>query len=145
MNTSNSALADYPATMESANNYLHDYDEIIKTVQHYIDGSKAGKSELMRSAFHSEATIVGFFFGNRLIFNPIQKLFDLIDGNGPASNLQPYFASVEILETIAVVRLEVKGWTGNVIGSEPHDMSDLFNLIKTDSGWKISQKMFHLH
>src|SRR4051812_17872082 len=145
MNTSNSSLTDYSTTLEISDDYLSDYDEVIKTVQHYIDGSKAGKSELMRSAFHSQATIVGFFFGGNLIFNPIQKLFDLIDGNGPAPDLQPYFASVEILETIAVVRLEVKGWTGKVIGIEPRDMSDLFNLIKTDSGWKISQKMFHMH
>ena len=85
------------------------------------------------------------FFGDGLVFRPIQQLFDFIDGNGPAPDIEPRFASIEILHTIAVVHLEVKRWSGQVIGPEPRTMSDLFNLIKTDSGWKISQKMFHVH
>ena len=122
---------------------LTDYDAIVKTLQHYIDGSQAGRSELMRPAFHSEATIVGYAGGN-LLFGPIQQLFDWIDGNGPAPDIEPTFASIEILDSIAVVRLEIKEWSGNLAGSGVH-MSDLFNLIKTEKGWKISQKLFHWH
>ena len=32
------------------NEYLSDYDAIVKTVQLYIDGSKQGNSELMRAS-----------------------------------------------------------------------------------------------
>lgn len=39
---------------------LSQNDEILKTLQLYIDGSKQGKSELMRPAFHPQAS----FFGN---------------------------------------------------------------------------------
>jgi hypothetical protein len=130
-----------PLTAE--NDFLTEYDTIIETLQHYIDGSRAGNSELMRPAFHSGATIVGYAGGN-LLFGPIQQLFDWIDGNGPASDIEPTFASIEILDTIAVVRLEIKEWSGKLAGSGVH-MSDLFNLIKTDEGWKISQKTFHWH
>lgn len=129
--------------MNTSNNYLTEYDAIVKTLQYYIEGSRAGKSERMRAGFHAEATIVGHF-GGGLVFGLIQKLYDLIDGNGPAPNTEPLFASIEIIETIAVVRLEVGHWSGKVIGSDAH-MSDLFNLIKTEAGWKISHKMFHLH
>ena len=129
--------------MNTADKNTRDYDAIIRTVQQYIEGSRDGKSEVMRSGFHAEATIVGFF-GGGLVSGPIQKLFDLIDGNGPAPDIEPRFASIEVLETIAVVHLEVKRWSGKVIGPEPRTMSDLFNLIKTESGWKIAQKMFHL-
>lgn len=122
---------------------LTEYDAIVKTMQYYIDGSQAGNSELMRPGFHSDATIVGYA-GDNLLFGPIQQLFDWIDGNGPAPDIEPSFASIEILETIAIVRLEVKQWSGKLAGSGVH-MSDLFNLIKTEEGWKISQKMFHWH
>ncbi len=123
--------------------HMADYEAIVKTLQYYIDGSRAGKSELMHPAFHEQATIVGYY-GGGLVSGPIQKLYDLIEGNGPAPDIKPHFASIEILDTIAVVRLEVAHWTGKVIGADAH-MSDLFCLIKTDKGWKISQKMFHLH
>lgn len=97
----------------------------------------------MKEAFHQEATIVGYYNGG-LVFDPIQKLYDLIDGNGPAPHIEPIVSSIEVLESIAVVRLEVAHWTGKVIGTDSH-MSDLFNLIKSENGWKISHKMFHLH
>ena len=141
MNTTDNYPTDYDAIVE--NNYVTDYDAIVKTMQHYIDGGRAGKSELMRPGFHSDALLVGYAGGN-LLFGSVQILFDWIDGNGPAPDIKPYFASIEILETIAVVRLEVKHWSGKIAGSEVH-MSDLFNLIKTEEGWKISQKMFHWH
>lgn len=125
------------------NHYLTEYDAIVTTLQNYIEGSRAGNSELMRPGFHSDATLVGYAGGN-LLFGPIQQLFDWIDANGPAPDIEPSFASIEILDTIAVVRLEIRQWSGKIAGSGVH-MSDLFNLIKTDEGWKISQKMFHWH
>lgn len=129
--------------METSNNYLTDYDAIVKTLQPYIDGSRAGNSQLMRSVFHANAIFVGYV-GDTLLFTPIQVVFDWIDENGPAPDIEPHFASIEVLETIAVVRLEVKQWSGKNAGSGVH-MSDLFSLIKTEEGWRISQKMFHWH
>ncbi len=132
-----------PKNHLTENGYLTEYDAIVKTIQHYIDGSRAGNSELMRPAFHTGASLVGYAGGN-LLFGPAQQLFDWIDGNGPAPGIEPDFASIEILETIAIVRLEVKQWSGKHAGSGVH-MSDLFNLVKTAEGWKISQKLFHWH
>src|SRR5437899_2128996 len=71
-----------------------------------------------------------------------QFLFDWIDKNGPAPKIEPRVVSVDILESIAVVRLEVSGWSGNLAGSGVR-MSDLFTLLKMPSGWKIIQKAFH--
>ena len=130
-------------TLNTPKNFLREHGDIVETLQYYIEGSLAGKSELMKGAFHQEATLVGYY-GGGLVFGPIQKLYDLIDGNGPAPHIQPIVSSIEVLDTIAVVRLEVAHWTGNVIGTDSH-MSDLFNFIKTENGWKISHKMFHLH
>lgn len=129
--------------MEKMTKYLTEYDAIVTTLEHYINGLRAGNSELMRPGFHSGALLVGYVSGN-LLFGPIQQLFDWVDANGPAPDIEPNFASIEILETIAVVRLEVKQLSGKLAGSGVH-MSDLFSLIKTEEGWKISQKEFHWH
>jgi hypothetical protein len=114
--------------------YLAEYDGIVKTVQMYIDGSKQGKSELMRPAFHPNASFFGYA-GEQLAIGT-QFLFDWIDKNGPAPEIEPRVVSVDILESIAVVRLEA--------GSGVR-MSDLFTLIKMPGGWKIIQKAFHWH
>ncbi len=67
--------------------------------------------------------------------------FDWIDKNGPAPKIEPRVVSVDIVESIAVVRLEVAGWSGNLAGSGVR-MSDLFTLLKMPSGWKSSRRRF---
>jgi Putative lumazine-binding len=124
-------------------NYVTEYDAITKIMQRYIEGGRAGKSELMRPSFHPDATIVGYW-GGTLLTGPIQQLFGWIDGNGPAPDIEPRFASIKVLETVAVVRLEVEHWSGELAGPDAH-MSDVFTLLKTEDGWKISQKTFHWH
>ena len=122
--------------------YLTEYDDIVKTMQMYINGSKNGKSELMRPAFHPEASFFGYA-GEQLAVGT-KFLFDWIDKNGPAPTIEPRVVSVDILDSIAVVRLEVAGWSGKLAGSDVR-MSDLFTLLKTANGWKIIQKAFHWH
>ena len=122
------------------NDYLSDYDSIVQSVQVYIDGCKLGKSELMRPTFASDASFFGYVGGQ--LATGIRSLFDWIDKNGPAPAIEPRIVSVDILESIAVVRLEVDGWSGKLAGRGVH-MSDLFTLLKMPTGWKIIQKAFH--
>ncbi len=116
---------------------LSDYDAIAKTVQHYIDGAKSGRGADMKPSFHKDATIFGYD-GTDLFAGPIQQLFDWNDQNGPAPGLQARIASIDIIDTIATVRLELDNWTG-------HRYTDLFTLLKVDGEWKIMNKVFHLH
>jgi hypothetical protein len=122
--------------------YLTQYDGIVNTIHTYIDGCKQGKSELMRPAFHPDASFFGYA-GEQLAIGT-EFLFDWIDKNGPAPGIEARVVCVDILESIAVVRLEVAGWSGNLAGSDV-SMSDLFTLIKMPSGWMIIQKAFHWH
>ena len=126
----------------NTNQSLNEYDAIVSTIQHYIDGSKQGKSALMRPAFHKDASFFGYA-GDQLAAGT-QFLFDWIDKNGPAPKIEPRFVSVDIADPIAVVRLEVAGWSGKLAGSDVR-MSDVFTLLKTPEGWKIIQKAFHWH
>jgi len=123
--------------MSNAATNVHDYDGITKLVQHYIDGARSGKGSDMKPAFHKDATIFGYV-GPDLFAGPIQLLFDWNDENGPASGLQARIASIDIIDTVATVRLELDDWTG-------HRFTDLFTLLKVDGQWQIMNKVFHLH
>lgn len=116
---------------------LSEYDAISKTVQIYIDAGKAGSGNDMKAAFHEGATIFGYV-GPDLTAGPIQGLFDWVDQNSPASELQGRITSIDIVETIATVRLELENWGG-------HRFTDMFTLLKLDGEWKIINKVFHLH
>lgn len=124
----------------SKNEYPTEYDSIVKTVQLYIDGSKQGKSDIMRPAFHPNASFFGYAGGQLAVGT--EFLFDWIDRNGPAHAIEPRVVSVDILGSIAIVRLEVAGWSGKLAGTGV-SMSDLFTLLKMPSGWRIIQKAFH--
>jgi len=114
-----------------------EHDEIAKVVQHYIDGAKSGKGNDMKPAFHDDATIFGYV-GADLLAGPIQKLFDWNDENGAATELKSRIASIDMVDTVATVRLELDNWTGS-------RFTDLFTLLKLDGEWKIMNKVFHLH
>ena len=123
--------------MDNTATKLSDYDAITKTIQIYIDGAISGKGEDMKPAFHEDATIFGYI-GADLFAGPIQQLFDWNDKNGPAAELEARFASIDIIGTIATVRLELDNWTG-------HRFTDQYTMLKVDREWKIMNKVFHAH
>jgi hypothetical protein len=71
-------------------------------------------------------------------------LLDWIDKNGPAPDLEARVVSVDVIESIAVVRLEIANFSGKMAGSGVR-MSDLFTFLRTPDGWRIIQKAFHWH
>ncbi len=91
----------------------------------------------MKPAFHKDATIFGYV-GADLFAGPIQKLFAWNDENGAATELKSRIASIDLIDTVATVRLELDNWTG-------HRFTDLFTLLKINGQWKIMNKVFHLH
>jgi len=138
--TDDQAVANRP---EAPNRYLAEHDAITCTIDCYIAGGRAGDSVLMRPAFHPEATMAGYCQGVEYS-GSIQHLFDWIDANGPAPDIQPRFARIEIFETIAIVHLEVQGWSGKMAGADSR-ISEVFTLLKRAGEWKITQKTFHWH
>ena len=116
---------------------ISDYEAITELLQHYIKGAISGKGSEMKPAFHNDATIFGYV-GTDLFAGPIQGLYDWNDTNGPAKNLVFHIVSIDIVDTIASVRLETDNWTG-------HRFTDFFNLLKIDGKWRVMNKIFHLH
>ncbi len=123
--------------MSTATSNVSEYDVIADVVQHYIDGAKSGKGDDMKPAFHKDATIFGYV-GADLLAGPIQQLFAWNDDNGAATELQVRIASIDVVGTVATVRLELDNWTGS-------RFTDMFTLLKVDGAWKIMNKVFHLH
>jgi Putative lumazine-binding len=126
-----------------ANRYLVEHDAITRTIDRYVAGARAGDGDLMRPSFHKEATISGFCQGVEYS-GSIEHVFEWITANGPAPNLEPRFARIEIIETVALVHLEVRGWSGKLAGVSSR-ASDVFTLLKLDGEWKITHKLFHWH
>ena len=116
---------------------VSEYGAIAKVVQHYINGAKSGSGNEMKRAFHKDATIFGYI-GADLFAGPIQQLFAWNDENGSATGLEARIVSIDLIDTVATVRLELDNWTG-------HRFTDLFTLLKIDGAWKIMSKVFHLH
>jgi hypothetical protein len=123
--------------MSNTQTEVSEHDAIAKSIQHYIDGAKSGKGDDMKPAFHKDATIFGYA-GADLFAGPIQQLFDWNDENGPAPELQARIASIDVVDTVATVRLELNNWAGS-------RYTDLFTLLKVDGEWKIMNKVFHRH
>ena len=110
---------------------------IADVVQHYIDGAKSGKGDDMKPAFHKDATIFGYA-GADLFAGPIQRLFEWVDGSDPATRLEARITSMDVVDSVATVRLELDNWSGS-------RYTDMFTLLKVDGEWKIMNKVFHLH
>jgi len=116
---------------------VSDYDVITAVIQQYISGARSGRGDDMKPAFHKDATIFGYV-GADLFAGPIQQLFAWNDENGAATGLRASIVSIDLIDSIATVRLEIDNWTG-------HRFTDLFTLLKVDGQWKITSKVFHLH
>jgi hypothetical protein len=114
-----------------------EYKAIARVIQHYINGAISGKGSEMKPAFHDDATIFGFV-GPDLFAGPIQGLYDWNNENGPATGMVSRIVSIDIVGTVASVRLESDNWTG-------HRFTDFFNLLQLDGKWKVINKVFHLH
>ncbi len=123
--------------MSTATLNVTEYDVIADVVQHYIDGAKTGKGDDMKPAFHKDATIFGYA-GPDLFAGPIQRLFDWVDEHDPATSLQARIASLDVVDSVATVRLELDNWIGS-------RYTDMFTLLRVDGEWKIMNKVFHLH
>lgn len=121
--------------------YLAEHDAITRTMHCYIAGVREGDSELMRPAFHPAATISGYCQGTEYS-GSIEHVFAWIAENGPAPLIEPRFARIEIIETIAIVHLEVQRWSGKLVGANAR-ASDVFTLLKWNGEWKITHKLFH--
>ncbi len=108
---------------------------IERVIGKYIEGGRAADSSIMKPAFHENAQMSGpaeegAFSG------PIQALYEHVDSNGPATDLDMRIVSITISdERAASVVLYADSWHGV-------NFTDHFHLLKIDGTWKIMSKIY---
>lgn len=122
----------------SSQSDINDYEAITNLLKNnYLKGAISGQGSEMKPSFHEDATWFGYV-GPDLIAGPVQTLFDWNDSNGAAKDLVYSISKIEIVGSIANVRIELDNWTG-------HRFTDFLNLLKVNGQWKVMNKVFHLH
>jgi len=116
---------------------MSDHNEIVATIEKYIDGGRKGKSSIMKEAFAENATMF-FSASGKLGGGPIQNLFDAIDGRGPSPDLVAEIGGIDVNHTTATARIELFNWGGA-------RYTDQLTLLKLDGNWKIMNKVYHNH
>lgn len=116
---------------------LDTYEAISAVMETYFEGARTGTSDVLKPAFHQNATIHGYV-GPDLFAGPIQMFYDWHDENGPAADLRFHITSIDVGGSIATVRVELDNWTG-------HRFTDQFTLLRVDGSWTIISKVFHMH
>ncbi len=108
---------------------------IEEVVGKYIEAGRTADSSIMKPVFHENAQMSGpseegAFSG------PIQALYNFVDSNGPATDLEMRIVSITISdERAASVVLHADSWHGK-------NFTDHFHLLKVDGDWKIVSKIY---
>ena len=108
---------------------------IEEVIGKYIEGGRAADSSIMKPVFHENAQMSGpeqdgAFSG------PIQALYDYVDSNGPAPDLEMRIVNITVSdERAASVVLHADHWHGK-------NFTDHFQLLKVDGTWKILSKIY---
>lgn len=114
---------------------VSDYEAVKKALNKYLEAGKQGKSEIMKPAFYKDAIMYNADNGS-IEGGAIQALFDYIDNNSAAPEIEAEITTIDIAGNIAYARVESNNWHGA-------RFSDMFLLLKDNDEWKILTKVFY--
>ncbi len=98
---------------------------IEEVIRKYIEGGRAADSSIMKPAFHANAQMSGPA-EDGAFSGPIQALYDFVDSNGPAPDLDMRIVNITVSdERAASVVLHADHWHGK-------NFTDHFQLLKMD-------------
>lgn len=108
--------------------------EIIHTLELYVNGARKGNSKETAMAFAETATM-SWSENGKLKSVPIQDMFKIIDEHGPFK-VTYEISSLKIAKDAALVAIESE--------FDQNRYTDMFTMVKTSEGWKILSKVYHL-
>ncbi len=91
----------------------------------------------MKPSFRKNAIIHGHTDGG-LLAGPIKMLYDWVESNPPAPDLEAKIVNIDLANTIATARVELTNWLGT-------RYTDQFTLLKENGTWTITSKVFHAY
>ena len=114
-----------------------DIEDISSVIQTYVEGGRKGDASIMKPSFRKNAIIHGHTDGG-LLAGPIKMLYDWVESNPPAPNLEAKIVNIDLANTIATARVELTDWLGT-------RYTDQFTLLKENGSWTITSKVFHAY
>ena len=118
-------------------NRLEDAASIRSVLDRYVEGSR-GDVDLLRSIFHPEARMNGYYAGHLGIGSPEPFFAEVakMEPSAPSGNYHAEIESIEVMGDVASARLVETGFLGS-------DFVDFFQLIRIEGEWKIISKTYH--
>ena len=116
---------------------VSDYEAVKAALNKYIEAGRQGKSEILRPAVYKDAIMYSAPNG-KVEGGSINSLFEFLDSNPPAPDMEAEITEVDVAGNIAYVKVESNNWLGA-------RYTDMFLLVKEDGEWKILTKVFHTH
>lgn len=114
---------------------VNEYQLVKETLNKYLEAGRKGKSDIMKPVFYKDAMMYNADRGS-INGGEIKALFDYVDHNPAAPEIEAEIVSVEIVGNIAYARIESSNWHGA-------RFSDMFLLLKDNGVWKILTKVFY--
>ena len=112
------------------------FEETSSTLQHYIDGAKAGDDALVRKAFLPLARIQGAYGGKPVDWT-LEEFCGVIAKGGPAPELVARIVAIDVTGAAGTARLEIINWR--------HTRYTDFFVLLNHGGWRIAGKVFFAH
>lgn len=110
----------------------NDKEAIARIINYYFDGTRSDNPDLLRKAFHPDATLKFIDKEGSYKMRPIQRFFS-------------YFKNTKTrLFESKIYYIDISGSTANVKLStkyETYQYIDYMNILKTKKGWKIVSKI----
>lgn len=116
---------------------VKDYEAVKEALNNYLEAGRKGDSKILRPSVYKDAIIYSAPNG-KVDGGSITALFDYLDGNAPAVELEADITAVDIAGNIAYAKVESNNWHGA-------RYTDMFLLVKEGNEWKILTKVFHTH
>lgn len=119
---------------DSASKSASDIPEgIVKAIEYYIEGGRRASSEVARNGFAETATM-SWYENGKLQSVPIRVLFDLFDSWKPV-DASYKIVKCDVADDVATVTIDSQFGEAR--------FTDMFTLVKDNSGWKIVSKVYH--
>lgn len=116
---------------------VKDYEGVKKALNNYLEAGRKADSQILRPSVYKDAIIYSAPEG-KVDGGSITALFDYLDGNPAATELEADITAVDIAGNIAYAKVESDNWHGA-------RYTDMFLLVKEGGEWKILTKVFHTH
>ncbi|WP_350285075.1 nuclear transport factor 2 family protein [uncultured Croceitalea sp.] len=113
---------------------VSDKEQIAETVSYYLDGGTNNDFDMLKKAFHENATMK-FIAGDG--YREVNALAFFKKGikPGPKQNRKTSIVSIDVMGTAAAAKLKIEYSNFHFI--------DYMNLLKIDGEWKVVSKIFY--